>query len=119
MTVYRSLAAAAALPFLCAPYAALGADAKPGTFEIELGEIPHYADESSAKAACTPDNVVWADRKTGFYYPKFFADYGKTAHGTYTCYKQAKEADYWSLTPASDSGHPGRIFPEFFCYTCS
>jgi hypothetical protein len=100
-------------------YAANAADAKTEKFEIDLGDVPQYADEPTALAACAPDSVVWADRKTGFYYPKFFADYGKTAHGTYTCYSQAKEADYWSLTPASDGGHKGRVFPEFFCYTCS
>ncbi len=86
--------------------------------EIQLGEIPHYADEEAARAGCQPDSVVWADRKNGFYYPKFFSDYGRTQHGTYTCYKQAKKADYWSLTPASDGGHKGREFPEFFCTAC-
>ena len=86
--------------------------------EIELGEIPHYADEDAARTACQPDSVVWADQKNGFYYPKFFSDYGKTQHGPYTCYKQAKKADYWSLTPASDGGHKGREFPMFFCTAC-
>lgn len=112
---------ALALATLLAPlaYPARAGDAKSEKFEIDLGEIEKYADEAAALAACAPDAVVWADRKTGFYYPKFFADYGKTAHGAYTCFKVAKDADYWSLTPASDGGHKGRVFPEFFCYTCS
>jgi len=97
----------------------LAADAKAANSEIELGEIPEFADEAAALAACQPDSVVWADRKNGFYYPKFFSDYGKTPHGTYTCFKQAKKADYWSLTPASDGGHKGREFPLFFCTACS
>ena len=97
----------------------LAGDGITGTGPIELGPVARYANEASAQKACAPDSVVWADSKTGFYYPKFFADYGKTAHGTYTCYHQATKADYWSLTPASDGGHTGRVFPEFFCYACS
>jgi hypothetical protein len=93
--------------------------AKSGQSEIELGDVPHFADEASALAFCKPDGVVWADRKTGFYYPKFFKDYGKTEHGTYTCYNQAVKADYWSPTPASSGGHKGREFPQFFCYSCT
>ena len=95
------------------------ADSNSEKFEIELGPIPHYADEAAANAACKPDGVVWADRKTGFYYPKFFEDYGKTQYGTYTCYKEAVKADYWSLTPASSGGHKGRQFPLIFCKLCS
>jgi hypothetical protein len=98
---------------------ALAGDADSGKFEIPLGDIPQFHDEASALRACKPDHVVWADRKNGFYYPKFFSDYGKTAHGVYTCFKQAKDADYWSLTPASDGGHKGREFPQSFCYACS
>ena len=87
--------------------------------EIKLGSIPHFTDEAAAVAACSPDGVVWADKKTGFFYPKFVSEYGRTEHGTYTCYRQAKDADYWSLSPTSDDGHEGREFPLFFCYTCS
>ena len=97
----------------------LAGDINSDKSEIQLGDIPHYADEASARAACQPDSVVWADRKNGFYYPKFFSDYGKTPHGTYTCYHKAIKADYWSLTPASDGGHKGREFPLFFCTVCS
>jgi len=79
--------------------------------EIILGSIPHFANEAAAIAACSPDGVVWADKKTGFFYPKFVSEYGQTADGTYTCYRQAKDADYWSLTPTSDDGHKGREFP--------
>jgi len=98
---------------------AFAGDGITGTGDIELGAIPRFADEHAARAACGADPVVWADSKTGFFYPKFFQDYGKTPHGVYTCYSRAKKADYWSLTPASDGGHKGREFPLFFCYTCS
>ena len=94
-------------------------DLKSEKFDIELGDVPSYSDEAAAIASCTPDGVVWADRKNGFYYPKFFQDYGKTRYGSYTCYKQAVKADYWSLTPSSDGGHKGREFPLFFCTSCS
>ena len=94
-------------------------DLKTEKFEIELGDIPRFGDEAAAIASCIPDSVVWADRRNGFYYPKFFSDYGKTPNGSYTCFKQAVKADYWSLTPSSDGGHKGREFPLFFCTSCS
>ena len=120
MTRYLKMVGAAAFPLLFAfSPAGFAGEAKSGQFEIELGDIPHFADEASALAHCKPDGVVWADRKTGFYYPKFYNDYGKTQYGTYTCFKQAVKADYWSLTPASEGGHKGREFPLFFCYSCS
>jgi hypothetical protein len=86
---------------------------------IPLGDIPYFSDEASARAGCGADPVVWADRKSGFFYPKFHPDFGKTAHGAYTCYSQAKKADYWSLTPDGDGGREGREFPMFFCTQCS
>ena len=110
---------AAVMIFSIPALSARAGDGISGEGPIALGAVPKYSDEKSAIAACKPDAVVWADAKTGFYYPKFFADYGKTAHGAYTCYRQAKKADYWSLSPASDGGHKGRQFPEFFCYACS
>jgi hypothetical protein len=120
MTSYRTALRAASIVVLAGVAApATAGDANSEKFEIELGDIPRYADEATALAACKPDGVVWADRKTGFFYPKFFADYGKTRYGAYTCYRQAKKADYWSLTPESDGGHKGREFPLFFCYSCS
>jgi hypothetical protein len=87
--------------------------------DIPLGDIPRYKDEPSARAACGDDPVVWADSGSGFFYPKFHEDFGKTAHGAYTCYKRAKSADYWSLTPEGDGGREGREFPQFFCTQCS
>lgn len=66
--------------------------------DIKLGPVTGYSTEAQAAASC-PDGVVWADRKTGFYYPKFSPDYGVTPDGTFTCYKQAKKADYWGLGP--------------------
>jgi hypothetical protein len=87
--------------------------------DIELGPIRRFPDEGSARAACAPDGVVWADAKSGFFYPEFHPDYGKSPHGAFTCYHEAKKADYWSLTPEGEDGHGGREFPLFFCYTCS
>ena len=87
--------------------------------DIPLGKIPRFQDERAARAACGDDPVVWADGKSGFFYPKFHPDYGRTAHGAYTCYRQAKKADYWSLVPEGDGGREGREFPSFFCTQCS
>jgi hypothetical protein len=87
--------------------------------DIELGPVRRFADERSARAACAPDGVVWADAATGFFYPRFHPDYAKSPHGAFTCYLEAKKADYWSLTPDGEEGHKGREFPLFFCYTCS
>jgi len=87
--------------------------------EIKLGEIPRYSDEASARAACGDDPVVWADRRSGFFYPRFHPDFGKTPHGAFTCYGRAKKADYWSLTPEGDGGREGREFPLIFCTGCS
>jgi hypothetical protein len=95
---------------------AKAADGDP-KFEIELGDIPRYATEAEAKSACGADGVVWADRKTGFFYPKFFSDYGTTKYGTYTCHKLAVKADYWSFAPVEESGK-GRTFPQAFCGPC-
>jgi hypothetical protein len=112
MSLHRSslglLSAAAVGALACS---AAADDVKSNTSEIELGPIPQYSDEASARSACQPDSVVWADTKSGFYYPKFFAGYGKTQYGVFTRYTQAKKADYWGLTPASDGGHRGREFP--------
>ncbi len=113
----RAFASFAALATLTS--SALAGDGVSSSSDIDLGTIPHYADEAAAQAACQPDSVVWADQKNGFFYPKFLPEYGKTQHGTYTCYRQAEKADYWSLTPASDGGHKGREFPLSFCYSCS
>jgi len=87
MSLARRLVGYASAAFLatsCPAYAI-----EPGTksCEIELSVIPKFAEEATARAACQPDGVVWADSKTGFYYPKFFAEYGKTPHSAYTCYK--------------------------------
>ena len=79
--------------------------------EIKLGTIMGYPNEAAASAAC-PDGVVWADRKSGFYYPRFAPEYGVTPDGVFTCYKQAKSADYWGLgTSDSLASRRGRVFP--------
>ena len=111
---FLSLCILARLAFGQCP--AMAADGDP-KFEIQLGDVPHYATEAEAKAACGKDGVVWADRKTGFFYPKFFQDYGTTRYGTYTCHKLAVKADYWSFAPVEEGGK-GRTFPQFFCGPC-
>ena len=98
---------------------ALTALAHAAASDIKLGDIPRYSNESAARAACGGDPVVWADNHSGFFYPKFHPDYGKTPHGAYACYGQAKKADYWSLTPEGDGGREGREFPLMFCNGCS
>jgi len=98
---------------------ALSPSAGAGSSEIPLGDIPQYSDETSARAGCGNDPVVWADRKSGFFYPKFHPDFGKTPHGAYTCYGRAKKADYWGLVPEGDGGREGREFPLIFCTQCS
>ena len=64
---------------------------------IKLGPVQSFGNEGAARAACKPDGVVWADRSTGFYYPRFAPEYGSTPTGVFTCYKQAAKADYWSF----------------------
>ena len=86
---------------------------------IKLGKIPLYPNETAARAACGGDPVVWADSHSGFFYPKFHSNFGKTPHGAFTCYGQAKKADYWNLVPDGDGGREGREFPLMFCSTCS
>jgi hypothetical protein len=114
ISIIRGLALIAAL--VVPVSRAVAADGEP-KFEIPLGDIPRYATETEAKAACGADGVVWADRKTGFYYPKFFSDYGTTRYGTYTCHKLAVKADYWGIAPTEEGGK-GRTFPQFFCGPC-
>jgi hypothetical protein len=113
----RAFAALAAFAALTS--AGFAGDGSSSASDIKLGAIPRYSDEAAAQAACKPDGVVWADQRNGFFYPKFLPEYGKTPHGTFTCYQQAQKADYWSLAPSPDAGHEGREFPMFFCYTCS
>ncbi len=80
--------------------------------EFGLGTLSSFPTEGQAKAGCGGDPVVWADPKTGFYYPKFAPEYGKSPTGSFTCYKQAKRADYWGLG-SSDSmeSRQGRVIP--------
>ena len=80
--------------------------------EFGLGAFPGFPTEGQARAGCGGDAVVWADPKTGFYYPKFAPEYGNSPTGSFTCYKQAKKADYWGFG-SSDSmeSRQGRVFP--------
>ena len=115
--MHLSWAAMAAASMLACAAAAAEA---PVEFKLELGPVPHFATEADAQSACRPDGVVWADSYNGFYYPKFLPGYGNTKFGTYTCFLQARKADYWSLTPGADGeGHKGREFPLRDCDSCS
>ena len=102
------------------PAFALAQSAKPDSSEIELGPIASFAAEDAAAKACAPDGVVWADRKTGYYYPKFAKEYGTTPRGTFSCFKAAVAADYWGWGVIDTiSGHKGREFPDRFpCKEC-
>jgi hypothetical protein len=112
------LHAVIAVGFALAASARAGETNSPSS-EIRLGDVPNFSDEASARAGCGADPVVWADRNSGFFYPKFHPDYAETPNGGYTCYSKAKKADYWSLTPEGDGGREGREFPLFFCTQCS
>ena len=81
--------------------------------EFGLGSVTGFPTERQAQAGCGGDGVVWADRRTGFYYPKFAPEYGNSPTGSYTCFKQAKKANYWGLGGGSDSmaSREGRTFP--------
>ncbi len=82
--------------------------------EFNLGAVPGFSDEADARAHCHGDGVVWADRKTGFFYPQFAPEYGASGSGTFTCYKVAKKADYWPLGGGADAmagSRQGRVFP--------
>ncbi|HWI29328.1 MAG TPA: hypothetical protein VN668_20305 [Stellaceae bacterium] len=49
-----------------------------------------------SSAACSDDKTVWIDPKTGIYYVKGEALYGKTRPGGYNCRRQAEAAGYRS-----------------------
>jgi hypothetical protein len=88
-------------------------------FPIDLGAVPKFSNEQEALAGCHGDTVVWADRRTGFFYPKFAEDYGKSKFGTFTCHKQAIDSDYWGFGVITNIGGKGREFPDSFpCKQC-
>ncbi len=105
---------------LAAVLAALSGPARAGSDdEIKLGPVAGYGTEGEAAAHCKGDGVVWADRKTGFLYPRFMEQYGHTPDGTYTCYAAAKKADYWGFGVIDSWGLKGKSFPISTCSACS
>lgn len=120
----RSVCCAAVIvlvDFIAPGYAEPGhANDSDNKFAIELGAIENYISETAAAAACSPDGVVWADRKTGYFYPRFAKEYGTSPYGAFTCFKAALKADYWGFGVSTDVGaKKGRVFPEFFpCNLC-
>ena len=102
--------------------AGLGSPAVAGDVATEygLGDVRRFDDEATAHSLCGRDGVVWADRKSGYYYPKFAPEYGTSQSGAFTCYKDAKKADYWGLGGSDESmaESAGRVFlfnPEPEC----
>lgn len=88
-------------------------------FPIDLGAVPKYSSEAEALAACQPDAVVWADRRTGYVYPRYSDAYGKSPNGAFTCLRSALDADYWTFGISSNFGGKGREFPDHFpCTKC-
>jgi hypothetical protein len=88
-------------------------------FPIDLGAVPKFSSEQDAVVGCGGDTVVWADRRTGFFYPKFAEQYGRSQFGTFTCHKRALDADYWGFGVISNFAGKGREFPESFpCKEC-
>ena len=69
---------------------------------IELGPIPRFPSEAASR--CPGDIVVWADRDSGYFYPKSRPQYGQTKGGVFTCLRAAKAADYWDIDPFSELG---------------
>lgn len=80
---------------------------------LELGSIPAFGTEAAAQHGCPGDIVVWADRDTGYFYPKARPEYGHTPGGAFTCWQAARHADYWNINPFSPLENPkaGREFP--------
>ncbi len=80
---------------------------------IELGQIPAFASEAAAQHGCPRDLVVWADRDTGYFYPRSRPQFGHTSAGVFTCLDAARGANYWDINPFSPYGSPraGREFP--------
>ena len=82
---------------LLAAWAALASPAIAGDVasEFGLGTVQGFDNEEAARTHCQGDGVVWVDRKTGFYYPKFAPECGAGRTGAFACFKDAKKADYW------------------------
>ncbi|WP_131116404.1 hypothetical protein [Lichenihabitans psoromatis] len=76
--------------------------------------MPTFENEAAAQGGCTGDGVVWADHRTGFYYPKFAPEHGVSPSGSFTCFKKANKADYWGFgTADSMESRRGRVFPIY------
>ena len=53
---------------------------------------PGFADEASAQAHCTNDQVVWLNTRSKIYHEKGTHFYGNTKNGEYACRKEADAA---------------------------
>jgi len=56
------------------------------------GNPPGFADETSAKAHCPTDEVVWLNMRSKIYHEKGTRYYGTTKLGEYACRKEADAA---------------------------
>lgn len=80
--------------------------------DLLIGRLTTYPSADVAERACHGDQVVWADRYSGYYYGRGEAKYNATPDGSYACKAGARTAKYWSTDPRDGmDGHPGRTFP--------
>ncbi len=119
MDLRGALASATLLAFVLVATAAQAQRSDDPAYDFKLGDVDHFKTETEASEACKGDAVVWADEYTTFYYPKYLKQYGTTGHGTYTCFKQAKKADYWGVGSSEGLEGSGREFPIEPCPSCS
>ena len=63
-----------------------------GTVVPVAGNPPGFASETSAKAHCPTDEVVWLNTKSKIYHLKGTHYYGTTKQGEYACRKEADAA---------------------------
>ena len=111
----RTLRIVALAASLCGVVTAQAAEPEKQSIDdsgIHLGPLLTFHGEDTARAACAPDAVVWADRRTGYYYPRFMPEYGNSPDGAFACYHAAESADYWGFgTAGSMNSRRNRTFP--------
>jgi len=86
-TTIQTPSAAAPLNAVATGVPAAGGNAPAGN-----GNPPGFADETSAKAHCATDEVVWVNTKSKVYHLKGTHYYGATKQGEYACRKEADAA---------------------------
>ena len=82
-------------PSAAAPVNAVGTGvpaAGAGNAPSSNGNPPGFTDESSAKAHCATDEVVWLNTRSKIYHLKGTHFYAATKQGEYACRKEADAA---------------------------